>query len=195
MPRPGDARDKLLSAATDLIRRNGYVATSVDDICSEAGVTKGAFFHHFESKDALAEAAIGKWGEFFAGIDAAAPYQQVDDAVERALAFIDYFAAAFASPKMLKSCLAGTIVSEVSETNAPLRKASAKVILGCQNAFKALLDQACGQVGRRLDTAPLAAMWAATLQGSLVLYKAHRDASVITTNFAHLRKYIEQLLK
>ena len=194
MPRTGDARDKLVSAATELIRRNGYVATSVDDICTEAGVTKGAFFHHFESKDALVELAIEKWGEFFLGVHAAAPYQKIDDAVERVLAFIDYFAGVFASPKMIKSCLAGTTVSEVSESHPGLRKAAAASILGCQNAFKSLLDQAGGQTGKRLDTASLAAMWVATLQGSLVMYKASRDTAVITGNFKHLRNYLEQLL-
>jgi TetR/AcrR family transcriptional repressor of nem operon len=56
MPAPAtSARDKIVAAAIDLFRRNGYVATTVDEICAAAGVTKGAFFHHFESKEDLAE--------------------------------------------------------------------------------------------------------------------------------------------
>ena len=45
------ARQKLFEAATDVIRTKGYAATTVDDVCSAAGVTKGSFFHHFESKE------------------------------------------------------------------------------------------------------------------------------------------------
>jgi hypothetical protein len=52
-PKTG-ARHKLLDAAVLRIRRNGYAATTVDQLCADAGVTKGAFFLHFKSKDALA---------------------------------------------------------------------------------------------------------------------------------------------
>jgi TetR/AcrR family transcriptional repressor of nem operon len=46
-----DARTKLLKAALSAIRTKGYSATSVDELCTAAGVTKGACFHHFKSKD------------------------------------------------------------------------------------------------------------------------------------------------
>ena len=55
----GHARDKLIAAAHQEVRRQGYSATTVDQICAAAGVTKGAFFHHFESKEALAESPLG----------------------------------------------------------------------------------------------------------------------------------------
>ena len=47
----------LLDAAVHVIRANGCSAARVEDICAEAGLTKGAFFHHFASKDARAIAA------------------------------------------------------------------------------------------------------------------------------------------
>ena len=52
-----ESKTKLLDAALHVIRVKGYAATTVDDICHEAGVTKGSFFHHFKSKDELALAA------------------------------------------------------------------------------------------------------------------------------------------
>ena len=51
-----DSRTRLLDAAMHVIRAQGYSATTVDDICSEAGLTKGAFFYHFKSKEDLAVA-------------------------------------------------------------------------------------------------------------------------------------------
>jgi TetR/AcrR family transcriptional regulator, transcriptional repressor for nem operon len=56
-----NARVKLIEAAIATVRYKGFSATSVDEICAAAGVTKGAFFHHFASKEALAVAAAGAW--------------------------------------------------------------------------------------------------------------------------------------
>src|SRR5579864_9087711 len=67
-------RSKLLDAARDVIRAKGYSATTVDDICATAGVTKGGFFHHFPSKEQLGIAAIEQFGAAAAAIFAAAPY-------------------------------------------------------------------------------------------------------------------------
>ena len=49
-PRSAATRTHSLDAAGDLFARRGYDATSVADICEQAGVTKGAFYYHFASK-------------------------------------------------------------------------------------------------------------------------------------------------
>ena len=46
-------RDNILDAATQLFSRNGYDATGVAEICAAAGVSKGAFYHHFPTKQAI----------------------------------------------------------------------------------------------------------------------------------------------
>jgi TetR/AcrR family transcriptional repressor of nem operon len=58
MPRKSDAKERLMSAALDLIWGQSYGATSVDAICQKAGVQKGSFYHFFESKSDLAVAAL-----------------------------------------------------------------------------------------------------------------------------------------
>ena len=50
-------RQALLDAALTLVRTKGYAATSVDDLCAVASVTKGTFFHYFRNKEELAVAA------------------------------------------------------------------------------------------------------------------------------------------
>jgi TetR/AcrR family transcriptional repressor of nem operon len=63
MGRVSDARDRLLDAATKLVWRNSYGAVSVEDICNEAGVKKGSFYHFFPGKDELVAAAFRRLGE------------------------------------------------------------------------------------------------------------------------------------
>lgn len=52
------SREKLIQTALELIWQSSYGSVSVDDICKTADVRKGSFYHHFESKAALAVAAI-----------------------------------------------------------------------------------------------------------------------------------------
>ena len=116
-----NAREKVIRAGTELIRRNGYVATTVDEICAEAGVTKGAFFHYFASKEALAEACLDTWTQNFMAMIDSAPFHSINDPMERLVGCMDFFIGALGNPQFVKSCLAGTVVQEVSESHPALR--------------------------------------------------------------------------
>jgi TetR/AcrR family transcriptional repressor of nem operon len=194
-----NARDSLIQAGTDLMRRSGYVATSVDEICTAAELTKGAFFHHFPSKEALAEACLHNWQEQMATLHRSAAYQSLSDPVEKVLASIDFMIEVFSNPDVQKSCLAGTTVQEVSETNPVLREAAQACFVQGEAYFQSLLDaachsDACRSRGVTLDTASLANHWMCTMQGSLLLWKASRDPAVIRENLTHLKNYIASLL-
>jgi len=59
--RSEETRAKIMKSAVDLFSVRGYTTASVDDICKEAGISKGAFYHHFESKQALFLALLDGW--------------------------------------------------------------------------------------------------------------------------------------
>jgi AcrR family transcriptional regulator len=59
--RSEETRSKIMDAAVKLFSTRGFTAASVDDICEEAGISKGAFYHHFESKQALFLALLDGW--------------------------------------------------------------------------------------------------------------------------------------
>jgi AcrR family transcriptional regulator len=48
-----NVKEQLLETATRLFSKHGYANTSVAQICAEAGVSKGALYHHYKSKDAI----------------------------------------------------------------------------------------------------------------------------------------------
>ncbi len=56
-----DTRNLLLDAAGELFAQRGYDASSVADICKQAGVTKGAFYYHFTSKQQVFLALRDRW--------------------------------------------------------------------------------------------------------------------------------------
>ena len=83
LEKPASARTRILQAALGAIRAKGYSATSVDELCAAAGVTKGAFFHHFASKEALGVAAADYWSKTTGALFAAAPYHANADPLDR----------------------------------------------------------------------------------------------------------------
>src|SRR5215207_8099552 len=64
MGRCSDARDRLLATAARLVHERGYTAVSVADICVEAGLKKGSFYHFFPSKHALVLATLERFAEY-----------------------------------------------------------------------------------------------------------------------------------
>ena len=59
--RSQETRSRILAAAAENFARQGYDVTSVDAICRLAGVSKGAFYHHFPSKSSVFIALLGAW--------------------------------------------------------------------------------------------------------------------------------------
>lgn len=59
--RSEETRSRIMQSAIKLFSNQGYNKASVDDICTEAGISKGAFYHHFESKQALFLALLDDW--------------------------------------------------------------------------------------------------------------------------------------
>jgi AcrR family transcriptional regulator len=59
--RSEETRSRILESAIKLFSNRGYNKASVDDICAEAGISKGAFYHHFKSKQALFRALLDSW--------------------------------------------------------------------------------------------------------------------------------------
>ncbi|GJQ36714.1 MAG: TetR family transcriptional regulator [Anaerolineaceae bacterium] len=59
--RSEETRSKIMASAINLFSSRGYNAASVDDICADAGISKGAFYHHFKTKQELFLALLDGW--------------------------------------------------------------------------------------------------------------------------------------
>jgi TetR/AcrR family transcriptional regulator, transcriptional repressor for nem operon len=191
----GGARRRLLEAAIAVIRRKGYSATSVDELCASAGVTKGAFFYHFPSKDSLAVAAADHWSEVSEALFAAAPYHQFDDPLERVLSYLDFRKELVRGDVAEFSCFAGTMLQETYGTHPDIRRVCDACIADHASAVEADIAAAMKLYGLRAPwTADSLAMhMQAVLQGSFILAKGKGSAEVVEATIDHLRHYIELL--
>lgn len=194
-PERGNARIRLLEAARDVIRAKGFAATSIDDICKAADVTKGAFFHHFGSKDALGVAAAEFWAETTSAFFAAAPYHAPADPLERVLAYVAFRKAIIAGDLAEFTCLAGTMAQEVYATSPDIRDACGRGIFGHTATLEADIEAARRDRGISdgWTAESLARHTQAVLQGGFVLAKAGNDPELAREALDHLDRYIRAL--
>jgi TetR/AcrR family transcriptional repressor of nem operon len=193
---PSDAKTKLLDAALRVIRTKGYSASTVDDLCSAAGVSKGSFFHHFGSKEDLAIAAAAHFAAGAEALFATAPYRKPLDARERLLGYVDFRTALLRGDLPDFTCLLGTMVQETYATHPAIREACATHIT--DHALDVARDIADAKNAYAPD-APwtpesLALFTQAVIQGAFILAKATKDPNVAAECLAHVRRYIESQL-
>ena len=192
-----NAKTKLLDAALVVIREKGYSATSVEDLCQKAGVTKGAFFHHFKSKDELAVAAANYWSHTTGELFASAPYNQHSDPLERVLGYIDFRRQLISGGVPEFTCLIGTMVQEVYETSPEIRDACNDSISDHAASIEPDIAEAMKLYDLSADwtAASLALHTQAVLQGAFILSKASAGPQAALESVDHLRRYIELLFR
>jgi TetR/AcrR family transcriptional regulator, transcriptional repressor for nem operon len=191
----GSAKDKILSAALSVIRTKGYSATTVDDLCHAAGVTKGAFFHYFKTKEDLAIAAAEHFSTMADRRFSAAAYRELADPVDRLLGYIDFRKAILKGELPEFTCLLGTMVQETFETHHSIRTACEKHIGEHAGILEADISEAILKYG--IDTEwtaeSLAFHMQAVIQGAFILAKAQHSADVVVSCLDHLRRYVKML--
>jgi TetR/AcrR family transcriptional repressor of nem operon len=189
------SKTKFLDAALHVFRSKGYTATRIEDICDAAQLTKGSFFHHFDTKEDLALAAAEYWGAMTSAVFEVAPYQAVPDPLGRLLAYVDFRKAILQGELPEFTCLVGTMVQEVYDTHPAIRVACDKSI----SEHAATLEADIAECMRKYDvkgdwTAQSLALYTqAAIQGAFILAKAKGGPAVAADCIDHLRCYLELL--
>jgi TetR/AcrR family transcriptional repressor of nem operon len=193
----GSARDKLISAAIATVRSKGFAATSVDEICQAAGVTKGAFFHHFATKEALAVAAAGAWTNIAEQRIFTEPlWVNIEEPLERLIGHIDFRLSMLDGPIEDFTCFVGTVVQESYNSSTLIRAA-------CDASITAYAERLAQDIQPALDkynvteveALGLAFYIQAVLQGAFILAKAQGGPEIARDSVAHLKRYIIMLFR
>jgi TetR/AcrR family transcriptional regulator, transcriptional repressor for nem operon len=182
----------LLDATLTLVRKQGWAATSVDQLCSHAGVTKGAFFHHFKSKEDLGVAAANHWDEVTGAMFATAPYHTLSDPLDRVLGYIDFRAQITEGELETITCFAGTVVQEVFASSDPMRAAAGQAI---DLHAGRLVDDIEAAIALYpplvpIDAEAFALYTQTVVQGGFVTAKAAGNRAPLLDAIRHLRQYV-----
>jgi TetR/AcrR family transcriptional regulator, transcriptional repressor for nem operon len=192
--RSAESQERLILATQGLILRQGYTATTVDQICTEAGLTKGSFFHHFDNKEAIGRAAIDAWGAMGTHLYAAAWSDPAMDPLAQLNRMLDIMIS-FTKRDEPCACVIGMMSQELARSHPELAALCAKH-----------LDDWTSHVARMLDAAKkrhkpvkpfnservgwfLNSIW----QGSMLIGKVRATPSMIVDNLEQARAYVAAL--
>jgi len=182
-------RERFLRAEEYLFLRRGYSATTVDEICSRAGATKGAFFHHFKNKQELGiECARDHAARHMELLDRGAQ-KRPHEPVGRLFDYLDNLVEQM-SKSELPACLIGVLTLELAAVNDDFRDTCKEHLDIWSGKFQRLLDDALVATGREADTATLSKHFLSTVQGSMLLAKANRSPEVIAESVGELKSHV-----
>lgn len=190
MHRSVETKTKLVDSAVLLMRTRGFNATSVDEICSSAGVTKGGFFYYFKSKEDIAQAALVRFRERKKQGLAAAPFTKLTDPFERVLARVEFARqVAGSSEQSVEGCLIGMFAQELSLTNPALRAACKESFAAMAQGFATDLTAAKALYAPQaaFDPQKVAFLFVSICQGSLIMAKAFDGLRVLEDNLGQFR--------
>jgi TetR/AcrR family transcriptional repressor of nem operon len=191
-----ETKRKLVDAGMNLMRERGFNATTVDEICAAAGVTKGGFFHYFKSKDDIAKAALASFHEVKLKAYADAPFRKLADPLDRVFGRLDYVKNNAGGGKhRTKGCLIGVFAQELAFTNPELRSACLSYLSKiAEDLGNDLADAKAVYAPNALfDPKRLAMLYVSIVQGSLILAKVAEDSDAIEANIEQFRSYLQTL--
>jgi TetR/AcrR family transcriptional regulator, transcriptional repressor for nem operon len=190
---PEVTRRKLIEATTTIMLKRGFNATTVDEICAEAGLTKGSFFHHFDNKDDIGQAAAKAWGEFGQSLYAEA-WKQPGEPLEEIHRLFDIMDGLAKRPEPCV-CLVGMLSQELSGEHPGFRAACARELDIWTEMFRSRLAAAKQQLNPAVNFDPAEVAWFlnSLWQGSALVGKAGQSPELILTNLRLARAYLDSL--
>ena len=193
------AKKKLLDCAQALMLAKGFAATSLEEICKKADLTKGCFFHYFKSKEDLGKALVVR----FCCSSQKMMQQKCccdgeeKDPLKRIYSHIDFAIQMSRASVEGKGCLIGTFAQELSDTHPKIRSLCAEGFAGWAKILRKDLAEAKAKYVPRasFDVKSLADYFIAVVEGSQILAKANKEKKIVEKNMQHFKQYLEDLFK
>jgi TetR/AcrR family transcriptional regulator, transcriptional repressor for nem operon len=192
---PEATRRRLLEVGQEEVYLHGFQGASVDRILARAGVTKGAFFHHFATKAQFGYALVD---DVLAGMIAAqwvAPLREPADPLEAIAAEFERGVDLLRAQRPILGCPLNNLAQEMNPLDAGFRQRTSAVFDVWRESFTGALDRAraAGVVAGDVDPGDAAHALVAQIEGTLSLARNSQDPDTLTVGARSLRSYLGSL--
>ena len=194
-----DTRTRIMDIAQDAILLKGFTSTSIEEIVTEAGITKGGFFYHFHDKNSLAHALIERHIEVEDGIfdDLLARAAELhEDPLHAALIGLKLLAELIDDmPNGHPGCIVATVAYQEQLFDARVREVNRRAVLGWRRRFRAMFEEiaAVYPPNDAVDLDALGDFVSTVVEGGIVLSKSLGDPAICGQQIMLLRSYVKLL--
>ena len=177
-----------------LVLTKGFSATSVDDVCRAAKLTKGSFFHYFKSKDDLGAELLKRYCAVSKETFISGCCSEEKDPLKRVYGFLDFIMER--GKKMGgQGCLLGSMAQELSDTHPQIRSICSEGFTGMAQVLKRDLEEAKAKYAPKsaIDPKSLAEYFVVVLEGSMLVSRVKKDAAGKAEGVKHYKQYLKTL--
>jgi TetR/AcrR family transcriptional regulator, transcriptional repressor for nem operon len=194
MRNPDITRENILNKAGRLFNTQGYKATSLGDITELTGLTKGAIYRHFKSKERLEAETL----EYLAGLMFAKERVRVKaekTAPAKLRAVFRFFESYISHPPVHGGCPLMNAAVEADDTNPKLRKQAVEILYVLRKSIAAIIDNGIrhGQLKKATDRDFYSTIIIASLEGAIMMGKLEGNNTDIRRVVRHLNKLIAEI--
>jgi TetR/AcrR family transcriptional repressor of nem operon len=196
-----DTKERILDTAEALVLEKGFSATSLDDIISATGLTKGAFFHHFRSKSDLARKLVERFAaNDFALFDEWSRRAETlaDDPYQAAVLFIKFFEEWLANlPTPFAGCLFAAYVYEHDAFEADINAFVRSSLERWQSYYERLFAAVLAERRAKSDITAreLAETYVSAMEGAFILARAYKEPDLIVRQSRLFREHLKLLFE
>jgi TetR/AcrR family transcriptional regulator, transcriptional repressor for nem operon len=174
MSRP-NTREDIVKAGLKCLAEKGFNAVGVQDITDAAGVPKGSFYNHFESKEALGAEIVARYGAN------QTRREILTDPAERPLQRLrrhfDRISTLYADSKFTRNCILGGFSAELANQSETIRESLRKLYWQWTKDLEATIAeaQAKGEIANKTKASDLAAFLLDSYEGALLRARVERN--------------------
>lgn len=201
MSKETGTRERILAIAERSVLAKGFGATSIDELVSEAGITKSGFFYHFHDKNQLARALLQRYLERDEAVldDVFARGRELtEDPLQGFLVGLKLLAETLADmPEGHPGCLVATYCYQERLFDREVRELNRRIVLIWRARFRAILAGIAERYPPRepVDLDAFADTVSVVFEGGLVLGRAVDDPGILPTQIMMLRTCVKLLFQ
>lgn len=194
MRNPEATKETILRKSGILFNTQGYKATSISDITTATGFTKGAIYRHFDSKDSLEmETLIHLSSIMFDTLRGRIKEQKT--AGEKLRTVFTFFESYISNPPLKGGCPLMNVAIEADDSNPALRKGALKILSGLRESIVIMLSNGIKhkQIKQGIDKDFYATVIIAGLEGAIMMSKLSGNNEDIKRIIKHLEKQLKEI--
>jgi AcrR family transcriptional regulator len=194
MRNPELTREKILKKSGLLFNTQGYKSTSISDITSATGFTKGAIYRHFKSKEELEKETLFHLSSvMFEKLRER--IKAASTASEKLTAIFGYFESYVTNPPVKGGCPLMNVAIEADDAHPILRKGAVKILDILRDSLVTVLDNGIryGQIKPDTDKEYYATLVIASLEGAIMMSKLRGNDNDIKRVLTHLEKLMKEI--